>query len=501
MMLLLALSTCAGVAGEKRLSDAEYYNKVRGAWVGKCIGGALGMPLESWRYQDIEKKYPKITGYVGYFDEQWTGWSGMVKSAEIPKDGEWHRMRVAVEVPKYDTGRSRAVLIIGMSLEFSTTPGVWEIRDMRVLRPKGDIAFDNQSWEPQNSCWWADDGTAHFDFKGERSWIKMRPSDARQLALEPGDIMLLSFGAKWTSGDNRIGFAFDYRSKEPRKGFGPDDDTSYQIVGLHCLETYGPDLSCKQIGKEWCDHLPEISNGLAEGLALERMRKGITPPESGVHPIGEAIGGQMKGEIWGLVCPGRPDLAAEYARRDGIVAHCKNGVYGEQFIAAMMSAAFYEKDPRKLVETGLNYVPQDSKYAEVVRETIAWHDKYPDWRDTRREIVAKYPGICNPVYAEAGIVVLALLYGEGDFEKTTTIAASCGNDTDCNTASVGALMGCIHGAKAIPEKWKGPVGDEFRCFVKGFENWKISELSHRICAQGRKVQAYHGDGMKFTGGV
>ncbi len=485
LLLVLCLTGClAGrsPAGEIALSNAKYLDKVRGAWLGKCIGGALGMPIESWRYWDIEAKYPSITGYLGYFRDASKGWSGMLATAQVPTDGQWHHMRVRLEAPSFDAASTYAVPIIGMSLEFSTARAVWEMRDVRVLRPKSEAPFDRDNWAASNGCSWAGESTARFDFGGERAWLRLLPERSRQLALKPGEPLLISFDACWVSGDDRIGFALDYRGREPTKGFGPDDDTSYQIVGLHALETYGPGVTAEDIGREWCDHLPHIGEGLAEGLALKRMRSGIKPPESGRHAIGEAIGGQMKGEIWGLVCPGRPDLAAEYARRDGVVAHCDNGVYGEQFIAAMISAAFRESDPRKLVEVGLSVIPGDCQYARVVREVIAWHDEYRDWRGTRKLIVEKYPGICNPVYSEAGIVVLALLYGEGDFDKTITIAASCGNDTDCNTATVGAVLGCIHGARAIPVKWKAPIGDEFRCFARGMENWRISELARRIRA-------------------
>jgi ADP-ribosylglycohydrolase len=481
----------------RRLTDEQYYDKVRGAWLGKCIGGALGMPIEGWRYPDIEKRYGKITGYVGYFTDTWLGWSGINEVVTIAHDGQWHKSTLRVRVPQYDASASYAVPIVGMSHEFSTAPGAWEVRDLRITRPQAAVRFDAASWQAGESCSWSTD-IVRFDYSGRRSWLRLDAERARALALKPSDEIILTMDARCVSGDNRIGFAFDFRSREKRKGFGPDDDTTYQIIGLHAVETYGPDLSCKQIGAEWCEHLPDITDALAEGLALKRMRAGITPPASGEHPIGEAIGGQMKGEIWGLLCPGRPDLAAEYARRDGVVAHCRNGVYGEEFIAAMMSAAFVESAPRKLIDWGLRHIPADSKYAGVIREVIAWHDQYPDWRDTRRVLLAKYPEICNPVYGEAGIVALALLYGDGDFDKTICIAASCGNDTDCNTASVGALVGCIIGASAIPAKWSDPVDDQFRCFARGLENWRISELSERICAAGRRALAYHSNGVRFT---
>lgn len=486
LLLSCLLVIGARAAGQRELTDAQYYDKVRGAWLGKCIGGALGMPIEGWRQPDIAKKYPRITDYLGYFDDAFAGWSGVACSVQVPRDGEWHRIRAILDVPPFDSALY-AVPIIGMTFEFSATPASWEIRDLRILRPRNDLRFDASNWKTGERCTWLDERRVRFDFDGTRSWLRLANERARSLALGPADRVLLSFDARWISGDNRVALAFDYRAKGRLQGFGPDDDTTYQIIGLHALETYGPDLTSEQIGREWREHLCCLPINLAEGLALERLNKGIMPPDSGQHAIGEAIGGQMKGEIWGLVCPGRPDMAAEYARRDGVVAHCRNGVYGEQFVAAMISGAFRESDVLKLIDLGLSFIPPDSEYAGVVKEVIGWHKEYPDYRDTLRRIVAKYPGICDPVYAEAGIVTLALLYGEDDFEKTITIAASCGNDTDCNTATVGALLGCIIGAKAIPSRWKAPIGDEFRCFAKGLERWKISELAKRICAAGRRM--------------
>jgi hypothetical protein len=117
MLVILSIGTAN--ASEKKLSDAEYYNKVRGAWTGKCIGGALGMPIECWYYEEIAKKYPNINNYIGYFDEQWTGWSGIVKTVEIPRDREWHRLYVTVEVPAFDADQKITAPIVGMDMTYS----------------------------------------------------------------------------------------------------------------------------------------------------------------------------------------------------------------------------------------------------------------------------------------------------------------------------------------------------------------------------------------------
>ena len=350
--VVLALVLLAGaVHAATPLSDDVYFDKVRGAWLGKCIGGALGMPIEGWPYTRIESTYPQITGYLGYFENGQVGWSGQVQSLEVPKDGEWHALEFRVTVPAHDTAKAYAAPIIGLSPEFTTYPVGLAVRSLCIMEPKADIPSNGERWVASGAVAWQQDGSAQYACPADRAWLRLRQAEAKELNLKPGDTLVITLEARWTADDNHLGLAFDWLSREPRKGFGPDDDTSYQIVGLNTLEKYGPDLSCRQLGREWCAWLPAIDKVLAEGLALERMRSGIEPPESGRHPIGEAIGGQMKGEIWGLICPDNPKLAAEYARRDGVVAHCDNGVYGEQFIAAMISAAFGEKDVRKVIET------------------------------------------------------------------------------------------------------------------------------------------------------
>ena len=61
----------------------------------------------------------------------------------------------------------------------------------------------------------------------------------------------------------------------------------------------------------------------------------------------------------------------------------------------------------------------------------------------------RYPGEVH-IIPNAGIVVMALLYGEGDFSRTIQIANMGGWDTDCNVGNVGAIMGVAAGWTASP---------------------------------------------------
>jgi len=278
----------------------------------------------------------------------------------------------------------------------------------------------------------------------------------------------------------------DYVKKPPDP---LNDDPAYEIVGLHALEEYGPQLDATKLALEWLEHLP--GGCTAEGVALENLKRGIMPPESGIidNPFSEWIGAQMKGELWGLIAPGNPELALEYAYMDGIIAHEKNGVYGEIYDAVMISLAFSESDIRKIIETALEYVPPNSRFAEVVRESIKICDEAKDWQEACKAVEERWGKEYHLVHTFPNIaaVIVALLFGEGDFERSVCISAMCGLDTDCNVGQVGALVGAVIGGENIPAKWKDPLDDRFDNYVIGFEDLKTSELTARTCAVGRRI--------------
>jgi hypothetical protein len=56
------------------------------------------------------------------------------------------------------------------------------------------------------------------------------------------------------------------------------------------------------------------------------------------------------------------------------------------------------------------------------------------------------------------MLIIGLLYGEGDFAQSICTAVNCGEDTDCTGATLGALYGILHGAESIPENWIAPIG-------------------------------------------
>ena len=55
------------------------------------------------------------------------------------------------------------------------------------------------------------------------------------------------------------------------------------------------------------------------------------------------------------------------------------------------------------------------------------------------------------------LVVLGLLYGEGDFSKTLEVSARAGQDSDCNPSNAAGVLGVMLGYRRIPGQWKSGI--------------------------------------------
>ncbi len=279
-------------------------------------------------------------------------------------------------------------------------------------------------------------------------------------------------------GEEVFDYIVDYRD------FAADDDTNGPMFFLRALEDYtcSEDLTSEQIGKTWLNYTP-YEHGFywwggygvsTEHTAYLNLRAGIPAPQSGSiaqngRTVAEQIGGQIFIDTWGLVNPGNPERAARFARKAAAVSHDGEGVHGGMFVAACIAEAFVQRDIRAVVEKGLSLLPEGCEYARMARDVIAFHDEHPaSWRDCFEFVRAnygydRYPGSCH-IIPNSAVMVLSMLYGEGDFTRTIGICNMCGWDTDCTTGNVGAIMGTLVGLEGIDyEKWLRPVHDFLAC--------------------------------------
>lgn len=214
----------------------------------------------------------------------------------------------------------------------------------------------------------------------------------------------------------------------------------------------------------------------ANQAARYNILNGIGAPKSGhwiYNPHADDIDYQIESDYAGLMSPGMPNAASGISDKIGHIMNYGDGWYGGVYFGAMYSIAFISNDVNQIVTEALKTIPVNTHYHQCISDVIRWHKQYPaDWKRTWFELQKKWSsdltcpnGIFLPFNIDATInsayVVMALLYGNGDFGKTLEIATRAGQDADCNPSSAGGILGTMLGYDKIPEYWKkGLAGAE-----------------------------------------
>ena len=294
-------------------------------------------------------------------------------------------------------------------------------------------------------------------------------------------------------------------------GAWSDDDTDIEFVTLHAVEEFGLDINYQEITEAWKEHINRfiwVSNRKARDL----MEDGLIAPDTGRkenNPYWFAIDPQLVNEIWSAFYPGMVQKAVNRAEWSARITSDDWGTHPTIFYAALYSGAFIESDIDKLYDEAMSYIPDDSPFKKGLQDVRKWHKENEDWQVTRELIkknYLKYPEIVeNPWYHEVSAMInglcgaMAVLYGEGDFIKTTGIAVSAGYDCDNQGATCAGFIGVLEGADAIPRKFTHEIG-YYEVWVQPF-NYKyinysrdglpnmtpISEIVDRILAVAEKA--------------
>jgi len=271
----------------------------------------------------------------------------------------------------------------------------------------------------------------------------------------------------------------------------PNDDLDLQLLWLKALQERGTDINARILGEYWLKYVPVDWNEY--GIGKMNMKRGILPPVSGQYANNkwrDSNGAWIRSEIWACVAPGCPSLAARYAYEDASVDHGgAEGTFAEVFTATVESAAFVESDIDKLLDIGLSYIPKNCETALCIRTA---RDAKKQGLDlvSAHELLLK-TGKTDWFMAPRNVayVVLGWLYGEGDFGKSICTAVNFGDDTDCTGATLGSILGIIHGSKFIPDNWRKPVGESITNVAISGSNppGDLKDLTDQTVAMAKQV--------------
>jgi hypothetical protein len=239
---------------------------------------------------------------------------------------------------------------------------------------------------------------------------------------------------------------------------------------LRSLEIYGLDVSIRQAGIDFANSKYELWHANMAGR--NNLRNGIAPPDCS-HPEfnkhADDIDYQIEADYSGLIAPGLPNTVIALGEKFGRLVNYGDGLYAGQFVGGMYAEAFFENDPLKLIEAGLNCIPEGSQYAEMVRDVIKWHDENPDhWRKTWQSINAKYydnpdyrrlscSGVDDEFNIDAKIngayIVMGMLYANNNLDQAIIISMQCGQDSDCNPSNAAGVLFTAVGYDNLAEKY------------------------------------------------
>lgn len=263
-----------------------------------------------------------------------------------------------------------------------------------------------------------------------------------------------------------------------------DDDIDWTILGLYVLETYGHGVTTADIAREWLDRVPFTQTFTAERAAYRNLVGALRPPDTATHrnPYREWIGALIRADAFGYVNPGRPGEAARLALVDARLSHTANGVYGEMWAAALVATALATDDAVTALRASLGVVPPRSRLAEALRRVLGLFDAGEssdaalDWVD--RDL-GHYPWVHT--VNNAALIATGLLWGT-TFMAAVGLTISGGRDTDSNAATVGSVLGALHGASFIPAELVGTTHVHVRSAVRDFDRITVEELAGRTLA-------------------
>ncbi|MFA7693620.1 MAG: ADP-ribosylglycohydrolase family protein [Candidatus Hydrogenedentes bacterium] len=288
-----------------------------------------------------------------------------------------------------------------------------------------------------------------------------------------------------------------------------EDDLYVEMTFIRSLEEYGWSVSLRQAGIDFANSKYQLWH--ANKFGRRNLREGIAPPDSG-HPQfnshADDIDYQIEADFSGILTPGLPAAAVELGERFGRLMNYGDGLYGGQFIGAMYSEAFFEQDPKKLVEVGLRAIPEDSQYHECISDVLRWYGEEPkDWQAVWHRINEKYH--LNPDYRRSSCstdnefnidakingayVVMGLLYGDKDPDKTIEIAMRCGQDSDCNPSSAAGILFATLGCDGIPEKYTQALKRDVRFSYTSYSFDELIAVCEKLC---REAILHHGGTIK-----
>jgi ADP-ribosylglycohydrolase len=271
-----------------------------------------------------------------------------------------------------------------------------------------------------------------------------------------------------------------------------DDDINYTVLGMRVLEEHGTDFTRQPLMASWLYNLPTVltfgpERNAVVRAALDALEPGAVPDletwvASAWNPGQELCGALIRADAYGYACLGHPALAAELAWRDAGMTHRSTGVYGAMFVGAAIAAAPLSDDPLAMFVTALQYVPQNSRFAEAVRFGLEVVGNATDWRAAYDVIHDRYGEYSHcRILQEIGTLMNSVRFARVVADGFC-LQVMQGNDTDSFGATSGSFLGAFFGRGHLVRRWVEPFNDRIHLALATTWISTLSKLIDRMSA-------------------
>ena len=204
-----------------------------------------------------------------------------------------------------------------------------------------------------------------------------------------------------------------------------------------------------------------------------------------LNPTDEHCGALIRADAYGWACPGDPELAASLAHRDASLTHRRTGVYATMWVAAALACALVSDPQDRLgpFRTALGFVPRESRFAAIVRESLELVEGAADWEAGYRAVHGRFGEYSHcRVYQEVGTLMNTARFAD-DVGHGLGLQVCQGNDTDSFGATAGSYLGALLGPDAFDRAhWTSRFGDRIHLALATFHEQSLQALAARLTA-------------------
>jgi ADP-ribosylglycohydrolase len=281
----------------------------------------------------------------------------------------------------------------------------------------------------------------------------------------------------------KYGWVEDFLSDDP----AGTDDTEYAVLTARTVLKHGHKLTPADVTAAWRENLVEqeggfYGGGFSEMTAINNIRAGLVAPRTGTdnHEMW-SDGTAMRIAPVGVFCAGDPREAARLAAIDAQVSHARDGIYCGQAVAAAVAAALVESSWEAVIAAGLGAVPPSSWSARTIAMAVDIGRRAPDLRSAVDQLYEEISLFHYP-WADVAPEATALAFGvlaaaRGDYVGAVLAGVNIGRDADTIAAMAGGIAGALHGAEAVPERWRLRINRVRGHCIKAVAGTDLAELA------------------------